>query len=156
VFVAHKLLVAGVALQLVLASAPAPARAQAPWPVPVEDPLLASLIDEALAKNPDVAAARQAAAAAGSTPQSFADRVSGDFRRTWDRLGIGYSQYIRTTDPAHQAVVRMIRRAAVARHSGRARTARDLLSRARRVLSPAEQRGCDSDRRRRRRDGTAR
>jgi len=68
VFVAHKLLVAGVALQLVLASAPAPARAQAPWPVPVEDPLLASLIDEALAKNPDVAAARQAAAAAGQRP----------------------------------------------------------------------------------------
>jgi methionyl-tRNA synthetase len=52
----------------------------------------------------------QAAAAAGSTPQAFVDRVSGDFRRTWDRMGIGYSQYIRTTDPAHQAAVRVILR----------------------------------------------
>ena len=60
--VARKLLVAGIAVQLVLASAPA--RAQVAWPVPVEDPLLASLIDEALSKNPDVAAARQAAVAA--------------------------------------------------------------------------------------------
>lgn len=64
--VARKLLLAGVALQLVLASAPA--RAQVPWPVPVEDPALAALIEEALSKNPDVAAARQAAAAAGQRP----------------------------------------------------------------------------------------
>lgn len=56
----------GVFAQLVLACAPA--RAQATWPVPVEDPLLASLIDEALSKNPDVAAARQAATAAGQLP----------------------------------------------------------------------------------------
>jgi outer membrane protein TolC len=34
----------------------------------VEDPLLAALIEEALSKNPDVAAARQAAAAAGQRP----------------------------------------------------------------------------------------
>lgn len=64
--VARKLLVAGVAVQLLLASAPA--RAQVPWPVPVEDPLLASLIDEALSKNPDVEAARQAAVAATQRP----------------------------------------------------------------------------------------
>ncbi len=64
--VAHKLLVAGVALQLVLTSAPA--RAQVPWPVPVEDPALAALIEEALSKNPDVAAARQAVVAAGQRP----------------------------------------------------------------------------------------
>ncbi|MGH7754044.1 MAG: class I tRNA ligase family protein, partial [Gemmatimonadales bacterium] len=50
----------------------------------------------------------QAAAAAGSTPQAFADRVSGDFRRAWDRMGISYSRFIRTTDPGHQAVVRAI------------------------------------------------
>ncbi len=50
----------------------------------------------------------QAAAAAGSSPQAFVDRVSGDFRRTWDRMGISYSQFIRTTDPGHQAVVRAI------------------------------------------------
>jgi len=34
----------------------------------VQDPLLATLIDEALSKNPDVAAAREAAAAAGQRP----------------------------------------------------------------------------------------
>jgi outer membrane protein TolC len=34
----------------------------------VQDPLLAALIDEALSKNPDVAAAREAAAAAGQRP----------------------------------------------------------------------------------------
>ncbi|HEY7678506.1 MAG TPA: methionine--tRNA ligase [Candidatus Methylomirabilis sp.] len=50
----------------------------------------------------------QAAAAAGSTPQAFVDRVSNDFRRTWDRMGISYSRFIRTTDPGHQAVVRAI------------------------------------------------
>lgn len=64
--VARKLFLSGVALQLVLASAPA--RAQAPWPVPVADPTLAALIEEALSKNPDVAAARQAAAAARQRP----------------------------------------------------------------------------------------
>ncbi|HLC41509.1 MAG TPA: class I tRNA ligase family protein, partial [Methylomirabilota bacterium] len=50
----------------------------------------------------------QAAAAAAGTPQAFVDRVSGDFRRAWDRMGISYSRFIRTTDPAHQAVVRAI------------------------------------------------
>ncbi len=64
--VARKLFRAGLAVQLVLASAAA--RAQVPWPLPVEDPALASLIEEALSKNPDIAAARQAAAAAGQRP----------------------------------------------------------------------------------------
>jgi len=49
-----------------------------------------------------------AQAAAAGTPQAFVDRVSGDFRRAWDRMGISYSRFIRTTDPAHQAVVRAI------------------------------------------------
>lgn len=44
------------------------ARAQAPWPLPVPDPVLASLIEEALAKNPDVAAARQVMLAARQRP----------------------------------------------------------------------------------------
>jgi cobalt-zinc-cadmium efflux system outer membrane protein len=66
VSVAHKLSVPGVVLLVVLTSAPV--RAQAPWPVPVDDPLLASLIEEAISKNPDVAAARQAAVAAGQRP----------------------------------------------------------------------------------------
>jgi outer membrane protein, heavy metal efflux system len=66
VSVARKLVVAAVVVRLLLVSAPA--RAQVPWPVPVQDPLLAALIDEALSKNPDVAAAREAAAAAGQRP----------------------------------------------------------------------------------------
>jgi len=66
VLVARKLVVAGAALQLVLASANA--RAQAAWPPPVDDPALAALIEEALSKNPDIAAARQAAAAAAQRP----------------------------------------------------------------------------------------
>jgi outer membrane protein TolC len=46
----------------------------------VQDPLLAALIDEALSKNPDVAAARQAAVAAGQRPaqaRSFANPMFG-------------------------------------------------------------------------------
>jgi outer membrane protein TolC len=66
VSVARKLLVVGLAVPLVLASVLV--RAQAAWPVPVEDPVLAALIEEALSRNPDVAAARQAAAAAQERP----------------------------------------------------------------------------------------
>jgi cobalt-zinc-cadmium efflux system outer membrane protein len=66
VSVARKLLLSGIALPLVLASTPV--WAQVPWPLPVEDPTLASLIEEALSKNPDVAAARQAAVAARQRP----------------------------------------------------------------------------------------
>jgi outer membrane protein TolC len=74
VSVARKLILIGVVAQLALVSEPA--RAQASWPLPVDDPLLASLIEEALSKNPDVAAARQSAAAAGQRPaqaRSLAD-----------------------------------------------------------------------------------
>ena len=55
----------GLVTQLILVST---ARAQAPWPPPVDDPVLASLIEEALAQNPDVAAARQAMLAARQRP----------------------------------------------------------------------------------------
>ena len=51
-----------------LALGSAVARAQGAWPMPVEDPALASLLEEALSKNPDVAAARGAAEAAGERP----------------------------------------------------------------------------------------
>ena len=44
------------------------ALAQSPWPMPVDDPVLASLVEEALAKNPDVISARQVAAAASQRP----------------------------------------------------------------------------------------
>ncbi len=47
----------------------------------------------------------KAAAAADQTPQAYVDDISGQFRATWDRLGIGYDGFIRTTDPAHRTVV---------------------------------------------------
>ncbi len=47
----------------------------------------------------------KAAAAAGVTPQAYVDDVSGQFRATWDRLGIAYDGFIRTTDPEHRRVV---------------------------------------------------
>jgi outer membrane protein TolC len=61
----HLFLFFGLTTQLILAPA---AQAQAPWPPPVADPVLASLIEEALAKNPDVAAAREVALAARQRP----------------------------------------------------------------------------------------
>jgi methionyl-tRNA synthetase len=50
----------------------------------------------------------QAAAAAGVTPQAFADEISGVFRETWRQLGITNDDYIRTTEPRHQKVVQAI------------------------------------------------
>ena len=44
----------------------------------------------------------RSAAAAGIPPQLFADRVSAEFRALWDRMGLTYDRYIRTTDPAHK------------------------------------------------------
>jgi methionyl-tRNA synthetase len=50
----------------------------------------------------------QAAARASVTPQAFADRNSAAFRATWQRLGITNDDFIRTTEPRHQAVVQAI------------------------------------------------
>jgi methionyl-tRNA synthetase len=43
----------------------------------------------------------RSAAAAGISPQQFADQVSASFRALWDRMGITYDDYIRTTEPRH-------------------------------------------------------
>ena len=43
----------------------------------------------------------RSAAAAGVSPQQFADEVSGSFRALWERMGITYDDYIRTTEPRH-------------------------------------------------------
>jgi methionyl-tRNA synthetase len=45
---------------------------------------------------------QRSAEAAGIPPQQFADQVSEQFRALWDRMGITYDQYIRTTDDAHK------------------------------------------------------
>jgi methionyl-tRNA synthetase len=44
----------------------------------------------------------RSAAAAGKTPQQLTDEVSGEFRALWDRLGITYDKFIRTTSPEHK------------------------------------------------------
>jgi methionyl-tRNA synthetase len=44
----------------------------------------------------------RSAAAAGIDPQAFTDQVSAQFRSLWDRMGLTYDRFIRTTDPAHK------------------------------------------------------
>jgi len=55
----------------------------------------------------------RAAQAAGKTPQQFADEVSEAFRSSWERLGLSYDDFIRTTSDRHkqgvQALWRKIR-----------------------------------------------
>jgi methionyl-tRNA synthetase len=43
----------------------------------------------------------RAAVAAGCSPKEFADRVSAEFRRLWDRMKLTYDDFIRTTEPRH-------------------------------------------------------
>jgi methionyl-tRNA synthetase len=50
----------------------------------------------------------QAAAAAGESPKTYADRISDAFRRTWEACGLTYDRFIRTTDPDHVRTVREI------------------------------------------------
>ena len=55
----------------------------------------------------------RAAQAAGKTPQQLTDEVSAEFRALWDRMGITYDEFIRTTSDRHklgvQALWRRIR-----------------------------------------------
>jgi methionyl-tRNA synthetase len=39
---------------------------------------------------------------AGSTPEKFATAVSAEFRGLWDRLGLSYDDFIRTTEARHK------------------------------------------------------
>lgn len=48
------------------------------------------------------------AAIAGVTPKEFVDRVSGDIRRIWDRMGTSYDKFIRTTDADHEEQIQKI------------------------------------------------
>ncbi len=50
----------------------------------------------------------EAAAAVGLPVKEFVDQISARFRGSWDHLDISYDHYIRTTDPAHQRVVREV------------------------------------------------
>jgi methionyl-tRNA synthetase len=55
----------------------------------------------------------RAAQAANKTPQQFTDSVSAEFRTLWDRMGLTYDDFIRTTSDRHklgvQALWRKIR-----------------------------------------------
>ncbi len=50
----------------------------------------------------------RSAAAAGVSPQQFADEVSASFKALWDRMGITYDDYIRTTEPRHTQAVQKL------------------------------------------------
>ncbi len=45
---------------------------------------------------------QRAAEAAGKAPQQLTDEVSAEFRGLWDRMGITYDDYIRTTSDRHK------------------------------------------------------
>jgi len=55
----------------------------------------------------------RAAQAAGKTPQQLTDEISAEFRGLWDRMGLTYDDFIRTTSERHklgvQALWRKIR-----------------------------------------------
>ncbi len=44
----------------------------------------------------------RAAQAAGKTPQQLTDQVSAEFRALWDRMGLTYDDFIRTTSDKHK------------------------------------------------------
>ncbi len=44
----------------------------------------------------------------GVEPQKFADEISGEFKKLWDKLDIKYDNFIRTTNPAHKAAVQKV------------------------------------------------
>ncbi|HWR34469.1 MAG TPA: methionine--tRNA ligase [Clostridia bacterium] len=44
----------------------------------------------------------RSANAAGKSPQQFTDEVSAEFKALWDRMGIKYDKFIRTTSPEHK------------------------------------------------------
>src|SRR5260370_28156000 len=46
---------------------------------------------------------QRAAGAAGKPPQQLTDEVSAEFRPLWDRMGITYYDYIRTTLDRHKS-----------------------------------------------------
>ena len=50
----------------------------------------------------------RSAALAGRTPMEFATAISAEFRALWDRLGLTYSDYIRTTEPRHKRGVQKL------------------------------------------------
>ncbi|MGA2205587.1 MAG: methionine--tRNA ligase [Terracidiphilus sp.] len=50
----------------------------------------------------------RSARAAGCTPQEFATKIAGEFRGLWDRLGLTYDDFIRTTEERHKRGVQKL------------------------------------------------
>jgi methionyl-tRNA synthetase len=50
----------------------------------------------------------RAAQAAGKTPQLFTDEISAEFRALWDRMGLTYDDFIRTTSDRHKQGVQTL------------------------------------------------
>jgi methionyl-tRNA synthetase len=50
----------------------------------------------------------RSAKAAGCTPQEFATKIAGEFRGLWDRLGLTYDDFIRTTEERHKRGVQKL------------------------------------------------
>ena len=48
----------------------------------------------------------RAAKAAGKAPEEYAATIAAEFQRQWERLGIEYDHFIRTSDPRHHETVR--------------------------------------------------
>jgi methionyl-tRNA synthetase len=48
---------------------------------------------------------QKAADAAKLSPQEYTDKIAGQFRATWDSLGIHYDEFIRTTEERHKKIV---------------------------------------------------
>jgi methionyl-tRNA synthetase len=48
----------------------------------------------------------RAAKAAGKSPEEYTTAVANEFRGEWDKLGISYDYFIRTSDPKHHETVR--------------------------------------------------
>jgi methionyl-tRNA synthetase len=50
----------------------------------------------------------RSARAAGKEPKAFVDSIANEYKKSWDRLGIAYDQFIRTTEPRHHETVRWL------------------------------------------------
>ena len=51
---------------------------------------------------------QRSANATNCTPQEFVDKVSAEFRALWDKLGLTYTDFIRTTEPRHKQSVQRL------------------------------------------------
>jgi methionyl-tRNA synthetase len=51
---------------------------------------------------------QRAAEAAGQDPQAWVDEMEPKWRAVWERLDIAYDDYIRTTEPRHEAAVQQL------------------------------------------------